>query len=318
MLKKKNGIDLERVEQLPLLENITREASRFILGKQDQIELALCCLLARGHLLIEDIPGIGKTTLAKILAQLLGLDFQRIQCTSDMLPGDILGFSMFDKDSGSLSFRQGPIFTQVLLADEINRMPPKTQSALLEAMEEQQVSIEGARYALPEPFWVIATQNPLEQSGTYSLPESQLDRFLFRIKLGYPDRSSERILLYSGGMQQKKELEPVVTIQDVVAMQEEASQIHCSEKLVDYAQDLIDFSRNAAVFAVGLSPRAGLNLLRAAKAWAMIHKRDYVLPEDLQYLLPHLAGHRLLHRDTLEEIPRDQLVEHFSSVPVPP
>ena len=299
-----------------LLAGVIAETGRFVLGKEPQIRLALCSLLAEGHLLIEDIPGIGKTTLAKALAGVLGLDFRRIQCTSDMLPGDILGVSVFEQKSASFSFHPGPIFTRILLADEINRTTPKTQSALLEAMEERQVSLEGATRPLPAPFFVIATQNPLEQAGTYPLPESQLDRFLFRLTLGYPDREAERQLL-SGDSEPVADITPLLDADRVLQLQRRAQSVHLADHLVGYVQDLLEASRLSGRFAFGLSPRAGLALLRAARAWALLAGRDWVLPEDVQQVLPHVAGHRLRHADTLAEVDPAELATVFQGVPVP-
>ena len=299
-----------------LLAGVIAETGRFVLGKEPQIRLALCSLLAEGHLLIEDIPGIGKTTLAKALAGVLGLDFRRIQCTSDMLPGDILGVSVFEQKSASFSFHPGPIFTRILLADEINRTTPKTQSALLEAMEERQVSLEGATRPLPAPFFVIATQNPLEQAGTYPLPESQLDRFLFRLTLGYPDREAERQLL-SGDSEPVADITPLLDADRVLQLQLRTRGVHLSTHLVGYVQDLLEVSRLSGRFAFGLSPRAGLALLRAARAWALLAGRDWVLPEDVQQVLPHVAGHRLRHADTLAEVDPAELAAVFQGVPVP-
>ena len=299
-----------------LLAGVIAETGRFVLGKEPQIRLALCSLLAEGHLLIEDIPGIGKTTLAKALAGVLGLDFRRIQCTSDMLPGDILGVSVFEQKSASFSFHPGPIFTRILLADEINRTTPKTQSALLEAMEERQVSLEGATRPLPAPFFVIATQNPLEQAGTYPLPESQLDRFLFRLTLGYPDREAERQLL-SGDSEPVADITPLLDADRVLQLQLRARGVHLSAHLIGYVQDLLEVSRLSGRFAFGLSPRAGLALLRAARAWALLAGRDWALPEDVQQVLPHVAGHRLRHADTLAEVDPAELAAVFQGVPVP-
>ena len=299
-----------------LLAGVIAETGRFVLGKEPQIRLALCSLLAEGHLLIEDIPGIGKTTLAKALAGVLGLDFRRIQCTSDMLPGDILGVSVFEQQSASFTFHPGPIFTRILLADEINRTTPKTQSALLEAMEERQVSLEGATRPLPAPFFVIATQNPLEQAGTYPLPESQLDRFLFRLTLGYPDREAERQLL-SGDSEPVADITPLLDADRVLQLQRRAQSVHLADHLVGYVQDLLEASRLSGRFAFGLSPRAGLALLRAARAWALLAGRDWVLPEDVQQVLPHVAGHRLRHADTLAEVDPAELATVFQGVPVP-
>ncbi len=309
----KNRSDLHTV-----FEQITEQVGQVIFGKQEQVQLALCCLFAQGHLLIEDIPGIGKTTLAKVLAETLGLDFRRVQCTSDMLPGDILGVSVFEQKSGNFIFHQGPIFTQVLLSDEINRTTPKTQSALLEAMEEVQVTIEGKTRPLPTPFFVIATLNPLEQAGTFPLPESQLDRFLFRIKLGYPDRSSELKLLRSGGTQKKsKTIHPILSAEKVIQCQQMAARVHVSDPLVEYVQDILDHTRNSPDFHTGLSPRAGLSLVRASQAWAFINGRDYCLPEDVQKLLPFVASHRLHRLDSQAEMSHDELMGLLLTVPVP-
>ncbi|GBC63174.1 MoxR family ATPase [Desulfonema ishimotonii] len=299
-------------------EKIVEEIGRVILGKEEQIRLALTCLFAGGHLLIEDRPGIGKTTLAKVLSKSLGLKFCRIQFTSDMLPGDILGGSVFEQKTASFVFHRGPVFTQVLLADEINRATPRTQSALLEAMEERQVTTEGETRPLEKPFFVIATQNPLEQAGTFPLPESQLDRFLMRISLGYPDRKAERLLLKGEGAARLIErLAAGITVPAVLAVQEQAAQIHVSDAFLEYVQDILDFTRTSAHFQMGLSPRAGLALLRAARAWAMIRGRDYVLPEDLQKIMPWVVGHRLRSRENLGEIPRERLESLLLEVPVP-
>ena len=273
---------------------IIEAASQVILGKEAQIRMAIACLLARGHLLIEDIPGVGKTTLAHVLARSLGLNFQRIQFTSDMLPADILGVSIYERDSGEFRFHPGPIFAQVILADEVNRATPKTQSALLEAMEEHQVTAEGETRKLPEPFFVIATQNPTEQVGTFPLPESQLDRFLMRIELGYPDRAAERALL-SGTARRDllAHLGPCMSPAELVELQAQAQQVHVAPALLDYVQAIVEHTRRAQEFAAGLSPRAALALLHSARAWALIEGRDKVIPEDVQAVLPGVAGHRL-------------------------
>jgi MoxR-like ATPase len=297
---------------------IVGQISRVVLGKEDQIRLALTCLLAKGHLLIEDIPGIGKTTLAKVLSKCLGLNFRRIQCTSDMLPGDILGVSVFERKSSSFLFHPGPIFSQVLLADEINRATPKTQSALLEAMEERQVTVEGKTRALDQPFFVIATQNPIEQSGTFPLPESQLDRFLMRIDLGYPDRAAEKMLLSLGETRSAlDDMQPMLTNKDVLMLQQQVGEVNVSDALLEYVQDLLGFTRRSPHFHVGLSPRAGLNLLIAAKSSAFLQQRDYALPEDLQQVMPWVVGHRLRSRDDGVEFPRDRLMSILLEVPVP-
>jgi MoxR-like ATPase len=265
-----------------------------ILGKERQVRLALACLLARGHLLIEDLPGVGKTTLAHALAQLLGLHFQRIQFTSDMLPADILGVSIYDRDSGRFNFHPGPVFAQLVLADEINRATPKTQSALLEAMEERQVTAEGETRPLPAPFFVIATQNPAHQIGTFPLPESQLDRFLMRIELGYPDRAAERELLAGADRRDMLAgMSPCISPAELQAHQESVRHVHVAEPLIDYVQALVAHTRESADWQAGLSPRAALALLASARAWAWLSGRDHVLPEDIQAVLPGVAGHRL-------------------------
>jgi len=276
------------------LKRLLETANQIILGKPRQMRLAVCCLLARGHLLIEDLPGVGKTTLAYTLAKLLGLQYQRIQFTSDLLPADILGASIFDAENHRFSFHKGPVFNQMILADEINRATPKTQSALLEAMEEHQVSIEGKTYPLPEPFFVIATQNPSFQAGTFPLPESQLDRFLMRIQLGYPDHAAERLLL-TGQNRQELIAHQLTCIPpfELEAMQNAVANVHTSPALLDYCQALIAFTRESSEFSYGLSPRGGLALLRAAKSWAFMDQRDAVVPEDLQAVLAAVAGHRL-------------------------
>ena len=301
-----------------VFQEIVDQVGQVIFGKQEQIQLALCALFAQGHLLIEDIPGIGKTTLAKVLADILGLDFRRVQCTSDMLPGDILGVSVFEQKTGKFNFHQGPIFTQVLLSDEINRTTPKTQSALLEAMEELQVTIEGKTRPLESPFFVIATLNPLEQAGTFPLPESQLDRFLFRITLGYPDRLSEIKLLRSGGTKNKREkIRPLLSPEKVIQYQQMVAETHISDTLVEYVQNLLDYTRTSPDFHTGLSPRAGLSLVRASQAWAFIQGRDYCLPEDVQKVLPFVAAHRLHRIDSMAEMDKNELMALLLTVPVP-
>jgi len=265
-----------------------------ILGKERQVQLSFACLLARGHLLIEDIPGVGKTTLSHALARVLGLDFHRIQFTSDLLPADILGAAIYDREAASFSFHPGPIFAQLVLADEINRASPKTQSALLEAMEEGQVSIEGETRRLPEPFFVIATQNPSEQIGVFPLPESQLDRFLMRIRLGYPSPAAERDLLRGAARRDLLEaLAPAITPREFLDLQAEVRQVHVAEALLDYLQALIAATRQDNRFSEGLSPRGGLALKQAAQAWAFLAGRDFVQPEDVQAVLPAVLGHRL-------------------------
>ena len=283
------------------LDAVLDAADRVILGKQREIRLAVCCLLAGGHLLIEDLPGVGKTTLAQLLARLLGLQFSRIQFTSDMLPADIIGVSIYERSAESLRFHPGPIFAQVVLADEINRATPKAQSALLEAMEEHQVTVEGATRPLPRPFFVIATQNPRHQVGTFPLPESQLDRFLMRIRLGYPAAAQEKELL--AGEDRRAMLErvaPVVTPEALAALQAAASRVHLSPAIVNYCHAILAFTRSSGRFVYGLSPRAGLGLLHAARAWAMLEGRDFVLPEDLQAVLPACVPHRLADTGELD------------------
>lgn len=271
--------------------------NQILLGKQPQVRLALTCLLARGHLLIEDLPGMGKTTLSHALANVLGLNFQRIQFTSDLLPGDILGTSVFDKDSGLFVFHPGPIFAELVLADEINRATPKSQSALLEAMEEGQVTIEGATRPLPEPFFVIATQNPVSQGGTFALPESQLDRFLMRLSLGYPAKAAEKALLLGEARREMlPRLDAVLSHEQLAALQAEVPKVRASDALVDYVLRLVEATRTQPQFAWGLSPRASLALLAAARAWAYLAQRDYVIPEDVQAVLPSVVGHRLRER----------------------
>ena len=276
------------------LNPVVTQIGRIILGKQHQIRLTIACLLARGHLLIEDLPGVGKTTLAHALARSLGLDFQRIQFTSDLLPADILGVAVFERDTSTFKFHPGPVFSQVILADEVNRATPKAQSALLEAMEEHQVTVDGETRPLPEPFFVIATQNPSHQVGTFPLPESQLDRFLMRIHLGYPDASAERELLE--GRERRDmigDLPPAISPQDLADLQKQVRDVVTAPALLDYLQAVLAYTRSSADYTAGLSPRAGLYLLNAARAWAFMDSRQKVIPEDLQAVLPGVVGHRL-------------------------
>jgi MoxR-like ATPase len=276
------------------LDRVAQEIGTVLLGKDRQVRLALCCLISGGHLLLEDLPGMGKTTLSHALAKVLGLQYRRVQFTSDLLPGDILGASIFDRQSNKFQFLPGPVFTQVLLADEINRSTPKTQSALLEAMAEGQVTIEGETRPLPQPFFVIATQNPLTQAGTYPLPESQLDRFLMRLSLGYPDPAAERRLLTGDDAQTRlAQLQTCVTAEQLQKMQSAVDRIHTSEQLLDYVQRLIAYTRSEPGFAFGLSPRGALALLRSAKAWALMNGRGHAVPEDVQIVLPAVVEHRL-------------------------
>lgn len=276
------------------LERAQAQVNALVLGKPDEVRLAFVGLLSDGHVLIEDLPGLGKTTLAHALAATLGLAFQRVQFTSDLLPSDIVGVSVFDAQTRGFRFHPGPVFAQVLLADEINRAPPRTQSALLEAMAEHQVTIDGTTHPLPDPFFVIATQNPVDLSGTYPLPDSQLDRFLLRLHLGYPPEDAERALLAGSD---RRDLiarsEAVLGADDVRALRAAVSEIHASEALIDYVQRLLARSRHHPGVRVGLSPRAGLALLRAARAHALLRGRDHVLPEDVQTLFVAVAAHRL-------------------------
>ncbi|MGH1470008.1 MAG: AAA family ATPase [Cellvibrionaceae bacterium] len=293
-----------------ILEQITQEVGTVLLGKDTQIKLALSCLLAKGHLLIEDLPGMGKTTLAHALANVLGLSYQRVQFTSDMLPADILGFSIFDRESNQFNFHSGPIFTQVLLADEINRTSPKTQSALLEAMEEKQVTIEGETRPLPTPFFVIATQNPSTQSGTFPLPESQLDRFLMRIELGYPDEKSERELLMGANPRAKIDnMSPIVDLAQFSTLQSQVDSVTASDALVNYLQRLVRHTRTSNDFHVGLSPRGALSLLKSAKAWALLEGRTHVIPEDVQAVAVSVIAHRVRDEGGLGEQNGVPLVE---------
>ncbi|UXY14353.1 MoxR family ATPase [Chitiniphilus purpureus] len=293
------------------------QLNRVLLGKEAQVRMALCCLLARGHLLLEDLPGVGKTTLAHALAATLGLRFQRVQFTSDLLPADLIGVSIYERDSGRFRFHHGPVFTQLLLADEINRAPPKTQSALLEAMEEHQVTVDGTSYPLPEPFFVIATQNPQHQIGTFPLPESQLDRFLMRLELGYPDGAAERAML--AGENRRELLAQLGAAQDpaaLVAAQQQVDTVHVAGPLLDYVQALARATRTHAALSYGLSPRALLGLVAAARAWAWLDGRDHVIPEDVQAVFPGVAGHRLMHRASGRVAPEAAL-ELLRTVAIP-
>jgi MoxR-like ATPase len=292
-------------------------ASTVILGKEKQVRLALACLLARGHLLIEDLPGVGKTTLAHVLARSLGMHFQRIQFTSDMLPADILGVSIYERDSGNFKFHPGPIFAQVILADEVNRSTPKTQSALLEAMEEHQVTAEGETRKLPSPFFVIATQNPSEQVGTFPLPESQLDRFMMRIELGYPDRAAERALVSGTDRRDMlATLDPCMSPAELMELQSNVQKIHVAPALLDYVQAIVEHTRRSPEYVAGLSPRAALALVHSARAWALLEGRDKVIPEDVQAIMPGVAAHRLRPaHDSARRV--DVGAQLLAAVPIP-
>ena len=298
------------IESLQLDINTAVAAiEKIILGKPLQIKLAVCCLLARGHCLIEDLPGVGKTTLSQTIAHVFGLAFNRIQFTSDLLPADILGVSIFDPKKQSFDFHPGPVFAHFVLADEINRATPKTQSALLEAMEERQITVEGMTRKLEEPFFVIGTQNPLDQSGTFPLPESQLDRFMMKIKLGYPDTDAERALLAGGNPREKlHQVSAAIGIERFIQIQRTAGNIHCSQPLLNYVQDLIQATRNPGLFVYGLSPRAGLAVVGSSKSWALMCGRDHVEPGDVKAVFTSVAGHRLTPADQHSK-PTEALIE---------
>lgn len=300
------------------LSGLVDQISTIVVGKRPQIEDCVACLLAAGHLLIEDVPGVGKTTLAHALAVSLGLDFRRVQFTADLMPSDLIGVSVFERSKEAFVFHQGPVFAQVLLADEINRAGPKTQSALLEAMEEQQVSVENETRALPHPFFVIATQNPSDQLGTYPLPESQLDRFLLRITLGYPDRAAERELLAGGDRRAAAmKLRPLMRPAQLEAAQQAVLQVRAADPLLDYLQALIAATRSGAWFVEGLSPRAGIAVLRVARARALMAGRDYVAPDDVQAMLPQAVAHRLQPVPGAGRGPIEQVRAMVEAVPIP-
>jgi MoxR-like ATPase len=289
-----------------------------LLGKEHQVGLAFCCLLSRGHLLIEDLPGVGKTTLAIALARVIGSDYQRIQFTSDLLPADILGVSIYRREQESFEFHPGPIFARVILADEVNRATPKTQSALLEGMAEGQVTIENQTHPLPSPFFVMATQNPLDLVGTYPLPDSQLDRFLLSFSLGYPDPAAERELLTTEDRARLLDrTSALLSPEDVQALQADCEAVHVSDNLLDYVQALLKETRDERWFETGLSPRAGLALLRASRVWAYLENRDYVLPEDVKTVFPGLARHRLNPTSGFSQSPEQQIGELLKQVPIP-
>lgn len=301
-----------------LLDAALEAATAVILGKERELRLSLACLLARGHLLIEDLPGVGKTTLAHLLARLLGLQFARIQFTSDLLPADVVGVSVYEREGERFRFHPGPLFSQLVLADEINRATPKAQSALLEAMEERQVTVDGETRALPEPFFVIATQNPAYQVGTFPLPESQLDRFLMRIRLGYPAAALEKTLLAGEDRREMVERQgPVLAPADLERLQRQVTQVHAASPVIDYCHDLLLFTRRCERFVHGLSPRAGIGLLRAAKAWALLAGRAYVIPEDIQAVLPSVVVHRLVGGDGVGRLDQDEVAAFIlAAVPV--
>jgi len=276
------------------VDEAVAEIGTVVLGKEKQIRLSLCCLFAGGHLLMEDKPGMGKTTLSQALAKVFGLDYSRIQFTSDLLPADILGVTIYDQSTGQFSFHKGPVFSNLILADEINRTTPKTQSALLEAMEEGQISLDNKTHELPKPFFVIATQNPISFAGTYPLPESQLDRFLMRIQIGYPDPKAERVLLNSTDQREnilamKQTLRP----QDITHISEQISLVYATDTLLDYVQRIVAYTRRDNLFSFGLSPRGAMALMRSARTWALMHDRMHVIPEDVQMVLPAVVDHRL-------------------------
>ncbi len=300
-------------------EELVTAANRIILGKELTIRLALSCMLAQGHLLIEDQPGVGKTTLANVLARLLGLNLQRIQFTSDLLPADILGVSVYNREAESFSFHPGPIFSQVVLADEVNRATPRAQSALLEAMEEQQVTIESETRSLPEPFFVIATQNPSTQIGTFPLPESQLDRFMMRLHLGYPGGEAERELLKGRDRRELlAETGPIITATELREMQARVQTVYVADPLLDYLQNLLDFSRSCGDYSSGLSPRAGLAVLHCAQSWALLHGHEHVLPEDIQSVLASVIGHRLkLVQESTQSNAQSVAESLIKQVPIP-
>jgi MoxR-like ATPase len=302
-----------------LLGSAIEQLNTIVLGKDREIRLSIACLLARGHLLIEDIPGVGKTTLAHALASVLGLSYQRIQFTSDLLPADVIGVSVYDRGSGSFQFHRGPVFAQLVLADEVNRATPKAQSALLEAMEERQVTMDGVSHPLPEPFFVVATQNPSYQVGTFPLPESQLDRFLMRIALGYPAATHERALLRGADRRDLLARLPAVLGPEViVSLQQQITRLHASDALLDYVQAVVRASRDGSQFLAGLSTRAAISLLRAAQAWAFLHGHAGVLPEDLQSVLPSVVGHRLRPREANDlRGPAELARALLEAVPIP-
>ena len=300
------------------LKALLGQLNTVIVGKPDQVQDCVACLLAGGHLLIEDVPGVGKTTLAHALAHSFGLQFSRVQFTADLRPSDLSGVSIYERGNERFVFHPGPIFAQVLLADEINRASPKTQSALLEAMEEKQVTVEGETRALPSPFFVIATQNPHDQLGTFALPESQLDRFLMRISLGYPDRASERELLKGRDRREMMEtMQSTLSAIELQSLQQKVMDVHAADPLLDYVQELVAATRSGRWFLQGLSPRAGIAVVRAAKAQALLNGRDYVAPDDVQAILPQTIAHRLIPVGDAGRGPVEQVRAMVEAVSLP-
>lgn len=300
------------------VRDLLRQLNGVIVGKEAQVQDCVACLLAGGHLLIEDVPGVGKTTLAHALARTFGLQFSRVQFTSDLMPSDLSGVSVYERGKEAFVFHPGPLFAQILLADEINRASPKTQSALLEAMEEKQVTVEGATRALPRPFFVIATQNPQDQLGTFALPESQLDRFLMRISIGYPDRAAERLLLAGEDRRELVDALPaLLTAEQLQQLQQQVLQVHAAPPLIEYVQDLIAATRSGRWFLQGLSPRAGIAVVRAAKAQALLAGRDYVAPDDVQAILPQTVAHRLVPVGDAGRGAVEQVRAMLEAVPLP-
>lgn len=300
------------------LASLLGQLTTVIVGKEAQVRDCVACLLAGGHLLIEDVPGVGKTTLAHALSHTFGLQFSRVQFTADLMPGDLSGVAIYDRNQQAFVFHPGPIFSQVLLADEINRASPRTQSALLEAMEEKQVTVEGETRPLPHPFFVIATQNPHDQLGTYALPESQLDRFHMRLSLGYPDRAAERALLRGEDRRALLDrLQPVLTLPELARLQQQVAAVHTAEPVLDYLQDLVNATRSGRWFAQGLSPRAALAVVRAAKAQAFLQGRDYVAPDDIAATLPQTVAHRLVPTSSAGRGAVEQVRAMLEATPLP-
>ncbi len=290
------------------IDSIIDEIEKRIIGKREKVQLALCAFLSGGHLLIEDLPGVGKTTLAKVFSRVLGLEYSRVQFTSDLLPSDILGINYFDMTNSTFQFKKGPVFSQFLLADEINRATPKTQSALLEAMEEHQISIDGKTMKLPEPFFVMATKNPFEEVGTFELPSSQLDRFAISFSLGYPDQKAERSILAASSqlhLDELQSIDPLIIDELKAAVQK----VHLSDNLLDYLQEILSFTRESGLYTNGISTRGALSLARLSKAWALIQNRDYVIPSDIAFLLPYVTAHRLKSKEG--SMPPDEIANEI-------